>query len=65
LIVWSGRCLNVPNAVSRRRFISGSVTGDFTDQFGHPMTVLAVTNGKVRPPQDDVKQLMDDKAAGR
>jgi alkaline phosphatase D len=40
------------------------VTGDFTDHFGHPMTVLAVKNGKVTPSQDDVKQLMDDKAAG-
>ena len=41
-----------------------SVTGDFTDGFGHPVTVLAVKNGAVKPRQGDVRQLLDDKASG-
>ena len=40
------------------------VLGDFTDSFGHPMTVLAVKNGAVRPRHGDVRQAMDDKASG-
>ena len=40
------------------------LTGDFTDSFGHPLTVLAVKNGAVRPRQGDVRQLLDDKASG-
>jgi alkaline phosphatase D len=43
---------------------SSGVTGDFTDSFGHPLTVLAVKNGAVRPRQGDVRQLLDDKASG-
>jgi alkaline phosphatase D len=43
---------------------SDSLTGDFTDSFGHPVTVLAVKNGAVRPRQGDVRQLLDDKASG-
>ena len=43
---------------------SDSPTGDFTDSFGHPLTVLAVKNGAVRPRQGDVRQLLDDKASG-
>jgi len=41
-----------------------SVTGDFTDSFGHPLTVLAVKNGATQPRQGNVKQLLDDKASG-
>jgi phosphodiesterase/alkaline phosphatase D-like protein len=41
-----------------------SLTGDFTDGFGHPLTVLAVKNGAVQPPPGDVRRLMDDKASG-
>jgi alkaline phosphatase D len=41
-----------------------SLTGDFTDAFGHPLTVLAVKNGAVKPRQGDVRQLLDDKASG-
>jgi alkaline phosphatase D len=41
-----------------------SVTGDFTDHFGHPLTVLAVKNGAVKPRQGNVKLLMEDKASG-
>jgi phosphodiesterase/alkaline phosphatase D-like protein len=40
------------------------LTGDFTDSFGHPLTVLAVRNGAVQPRRGDVRQLMDDKASG-
>jgi alkaline phosphatase D len=40
------------------------LTGDFTDSFGHPLTVLAVKNGAVQPRRGDVGQLMDDKASG-
>jgi alkaline phosphatase D len=40
------------------------LTGDFTDSFGHPMTVLAVKNGAVKPRQGDVRELLDDKASG-
>ena len=41
-----------------------SLTGDFTDNFGHPLTVLAVKNPAKQPPQDDVMQLMELKASG-
>ena len=40
------------------------LTGDFTDSFGHPLTVLAVKNGAVQPRAGDVRQLMEDKASG-
>jgi alkaline phosphatase D len=40
------------------------VTGEFTDSFGHPMTVLAVKNGAVSPRQGDVLQFLDDKSSG-
>jgi len=43
---------------------STDVTGDFTDSFGHPVTVLAVKNGAVQPRQGNVRQLLDDKASG-
>ena len=43
---------------------SDGVTGDFTDSFGHPLTVLAVKNGAVKPRQGDVRLLLDDKASG-
>ncbi len=40
------------------------LTGDFVDHFGHPVTVLAVKNGAVKPRQGNVRVLMDDKASG-
>lgn len=40
------------------------LTGDFTDSFGHPLTVLAVKNGGVPPRPADVRQLLDDKGSG-
>lgn len=40
------------------------LTGDFTDCFDHPLTVLAVKNGAIKPRQQDVRVLMDDKASG-
>jgi hypothetical protein len=40
------------------------LTGDFTDCFGHPLTVLAVKNGATKPRQGNVRVLMDDKASG-
>jgi hypothetical protein len=41
-----------------------ALTGDFTDHFGHPLTVLAVKNGEKQPRQDDVLQFLQDKASG-
>jgi hypothetical protein len=41
-----------------------ALTGDFTDAFGHPLTVLAVKNGAIKPRQGDVQVLLDDKASG-
>ena len=35
------------------------ITGDFTDHFGHPMTVLAVKNGAVKPRTETVENLTD------
>jgi hypothetical protein len=43
---------------------SDGLTGDFTDSFGHPLTVLAVKNGAVKPRQGNPRVLMDDKASG-
>lgn len=37
--------------------------GDFIDHFGHPMTVLAVKNGEVKP-RSTVLEMMQDKASG-
>ena len=39
------------------------LTGDFTDHFGHPMTVLAVKNGEYAP-RKPVLELVRDKASG-
>jgi hypothetical protein len=40
-------------------------TGDFTDHFGHPLTVYAVANGTVQPPRNaGVLQQMQAKASG-
>ncbi len=38
-------------------------TGEFIDSFGHPLTVLAVANGSVRP-RKPVLEAMQDKASG-
>jgi phosphodiesterase/alkaline phosphatase D-like protein len=38
-------------------------TGDFTDHFGHPLTVLAVANGAAEP-RRPVLELLRDKASG-
>lgn len=43
---------------------SDSLTGDFVDSFGHPLTVIAIKNGAVKPRQGNVKLLMEDKASG-
>lgn len=40
------------------------LTGDFVDSFGHPMTVLAVKNGAIKPRTGDLLQFLDDKASG-
>lgn len=40
------------------------LTGDFTDSYGHPMTVLAVKNGAVAPQRDNVLHYMDEKSSG-
>lgn len=39
------------------------ITGDFTDHFGHPLTVLAVANGAVKP-SGSVMEVMQQKASG-
>lgn len=39
------------------------LTGDFTDSFGNPMTVLALRNGAVQP-RGDVLQFLEDKSSG-
>jgi hypothetical protein len=38
-------------------------TGDFTDHFGHPLTVIAVANGAIEP-RKGVMEAMQDKASG-
>lgn len=38
--------------------------GDFTDSFGHPMTVLAVKNGAAQARQGNVMEFLEDKASG-
>jgi alkaline phosphatase D len=43
---------------------SDGLTGNFTDAFGHPLTVLAVKNGAIQPRSGDVRQFLDDKASG-
>lgn len=40
------------------------LTGDFTDSFGNPMTVLAVKNGATQPRTGDLLQFVEDKASG-
>lgn len=35
------------------------ITGDFTDHFGHPMTVLAVKNGPARPSTEVIQNLIE------
>jgi alkaline phosphatase D len=40
------------------------VTGDFTESFGHPLTVLAVKNGAENPRTGNVLQFLEDKASG-
>lgn len=38
--------------------------GDFTDSYGHPLTVLAVRNGAIQPRQGDLLQFLEDKSSG-
>jgi phosphodiesterase/alkaline phosphatase D-like protein len=40
------------------------LTGDFTDSYGNPMTVLAVRNGAVQPNSGDLLEFLEDKASG-
>jgi hypothetical protein len=40
------------------------LTGDFTDSFGNPMSVLAVRNGTVGPRAADLLQYVEDKSSG-
>ena len=40
------------------------LTGDFTDHFGHPMTVLAVKNGAVAPRTGDLLSNLEEKSSG-
>jgi len=41
-----------------------SLLGDFTDSFGHPMSVLAVRNGEISPQPGDVLRFLKEKASG-
>ena len=70
-VAFAGPALNVgyprwfePAAANWLQPKGDGLTGDFTDAFGHPLTVLAVKNGAVKPRQGDVRQLLDDKASG-
>ena len=70
-VAFAGPAVNVgyprwfePSAAKWLQPTSESLTGDFTDSFGHPLTVLAVKNGVHKPRQGDVRQLLDDKASG-
>ncbi|MDO8540510.1 MAG: alkaline phosphatase D family protein [Opitutaceae bacterium] len=40
------------------------VTGDFTDSFGHPVSVMAVRNGAKAPRSGDLMRFLDEKASG-
>jgi hypothetical protein len=40
------------------------LTGDFTDSFGNPMTVIAVRNGALQPKAGDVLQYLEEKSSG-
>jgi hypothetical protein len=40
------------------------LTGDFTDSFGNPMTVLAVKNGAVDPQPGDILRYLEEKSSG-
>ena len=70
-VAFAGPAVNVgyprwfePSAAKWLQPTSESLTGDFTDSFGHPLTVLAVKNGVHKPGQGDVRQLLEDKASG-
>jgi alkaline phosphatase D len=52
-----------PNEQVHHRKSGQGLTGDFTDHFGHPMTVLAVKNG-VPEPRKDAMGICIDKASG-
>jgi hypothetical protein len=52
-----------PNEKVHKRRPGQGLTGDFTDHFGHPMTVLAVKNGEARPRQPTMENVAD-KASG-
>ncbi|MGH8019345.1 MAG: alkaline phosphatase D family protein [Opitutaceae bacterium] len=70
-VAFAGPAVNVgyprwwePQAAPWTHAQGGGFTGDFTDSFGSPLTVLAVRNGLMDPRTGDVLQLMDDKASG-
>jgi hypothetical protein len=70
-VAFAGPAINVgyprwfePAAAKWLQPQSESLTGDFTDSFGHPLTVLAVKNGAARPRPGNVRQFLDDKASG-
>lgn len=69
-VAFAGPAVNVgyprwwePNANVHDRQPDQGLTGDFTDHFGHPMTVLAVQNGAIEPRKPTVEYLAD-KASG-
>ena len=70
-VAFAGPAVNVgyprwfePSAAKWTQPKSDGLTGDFTDSFGHPLTVLAVKNGAIQPRQGNVRQLLEDKASG-
>ena len=65
-VAFAGPAVNVgyprwwePTEKVNHRKPEQGITGDFTDHFGHPMTVLAVKNGPAKPAAEIVQNLID------
>lgn len=48
-----------PTVKVNGRGMEAGLLGDFTDHFGHPMTVLAVKNGAIEPRKETMENLTD------
>jgi alkaline phosphatase D len=69
-VAFAGPAVNVgyprwwePTEKVNARKTGQGITGDFIDQFGHPMAVLAVNNGAIEP-RNPTMENMTDKASG-
>ena len=65
-VAFAGPAVNVgyprwwePTEKVNRRKPDQGITGDFTDHFGHPMTVLAVKNGPAKPSAEIIQNLIE------